>query len=139
MKVFLESLKTDFYFFGFFEKILVTKVFNNYTVRCKIKFHDEVIQQSQPGCYTLLMTILHFKNLGWFLSIFSSSESFYFELPPHPRCMKIHRKFVEIFISLQFNGMQGMFKSKNIVVTNGTTYCKLKQCSKIVFKFKYFN
>ena len=26
-----------------------------------------------------------------------------------------------------------MFKSENIVVTNGTTHCKLKQSSKIVF------
>ena len=35
--------------------------------------------------------------------------------------------------------MYGMFKSENIVVWNGVTYCKLKQGSKIVFQFKYFN
>jgi hypothetical protein len=29
------------------------------------------------------MSILHFKILGLFLSFFSSSESFYFKLPPH--------------------------------------------------------
>ena len=32
-----------------------------------------------------------------------------------------------------------MFKSGNIVVTNGATHFKLKQGSKIVFQFKYFN
>ena len=35
--------------------------------------------------------------------------------------------------------MYKMFKSENIVVTNGTTRYKLKQGSKIVFQFKYFN
>jgi hypothetical protein len=34
---------------------------------------------------------------------------------------------------LQCNGMQGMFKSENIVVTNGTSRYKLKQGHKIVF------
>ena len=33
--------------------------------------------------------------------------------------------------------MYGMLKSENIVDTNGTTHCKLKQGSKIVFHFKY--
>ena len=32
-----------------------------------------------------------------------------------------------------------MFKLENIVVTNGTTHCKLKQGKKTVFQFKYFN
>ena len=31
-----------------------------------------------------------------------------------------------------------MFKLEKIVVTNETTYCKLKQGSKIVFQLKYF-
>jgi hypothetical protein len=44
------------------------------------------------------MTILHFKNLGWFLSFFSSLGSFYFELPPRLGYTKIRRKFVEIVI-----------------------------------------
>ena len=30
-----------------------------------------------------------------------------------------------------------MFKSENIVVTNGATHCKLKQSNKTVFQFKY--
>ena len=46
----------------------------------------------------LLMSILDFKNLKWFLSIFSSSESSYFESPPRLRYMKFRRKFVEIVI-----------------------------------------
>ena len=45
--------------------------------------------------------------------------------------MKIHRKFREtspklLFFAMQ-NSMYGMFKPENIVVTNGTTHCKLKQ------------
>jgi hypothetical protein len=42
IKVFLASLKTDFYIFAFFPKFLVTKAFNKYMVKCKIKFHFEV-------------------------------------------------------------------------------------------------
>jgi hypothetical protein len=84
------------------------------------------------------MSILHFEILGLFLSIFSSSESFYFKSPLHLRCIEIRRKFIEIFIFLQRNGMQGRFKLENIVVTDGTTHCRLKQGSKIVFQFKYF-
>ena len=45
------------------------------------------------------------KNLGLLLSIFSSSESFYFKLPPRLRCIKIRRKFVKIVIFLQCNGI----------------------------------
>ena len=44
------------------------------------------------------MSILHFKILKLFLSIFSSSESFYFKLPPRLRYIKIQRKFVKIVI-----------------------------------------
>jgi hypothetical protein len=40
---------------------------------------------------------------------------------------------------LQYNCIQGMFKSENVVVTNVTTHCKLKQDIKIVFQFKYLN
>ena len=32
---------------------------------------------------------------------------------------------------LKCDGMWGMFKSKNIIVTNGTVHCKLKQGSEI--------
>jgi len=36
--------------------------------------------------------------------------------------------------------MYGMLKPDDIIVTNGATHhCKLKQGSKIVFQFKYFN
>ena len=42
MKVFLKSLKTGFYVFAFFTKILVIHVFDKYTIRYKIKFYVEV-------------------------------------------------------------------------------------------------
>jgi hypothetical protein len=42
-KVFLESLKTDFYVFAFFTKFLVIHVFNKYTIRYRIEFYVEVI------------------------------------------------------------------------------------------------
>ena len=42
IKVFLKSLKTDFYVFAFFTKFLVIHVFNKYTIRYKIKFHVEI-------------------------------------------------------------------------------------------------
>ena len=38
IKVFLESLKTNFYVFAFFTKFLVINIFNKY----KIKFHVKV-------------------------------------------------------------------------------------------------
>ena len=79
------------------------------------------------------MPILHFKILGLFFSIFSSSESFYLKLPPHLSCMKIKRKFVKILIFLQCNGMLVMFKSENIAVMNRTIHCTLRQDSKLTF------
>jgi hypothetical protein len=69
---------------------------------------------------------------GLFLSIFSLSESFYFKSPPRLRYMKIRRKFVGSVIILQFNGVYGMFKLENIIVTNRTTHFKLKRDNKIV-------
>ena len=42
-KVFLELLKTGFYIFAFFVIFLVINVFNKYMIKCKIKFHVEVI------------------------------------------------------------------------------------------------
>ena len=54
--------------------------------------------------------------------------------------MKIKKKFDKIVIFLKCNGMQGVFKLENIVATNGTAHCKLKQeGSKIVSQFKYYN
>jgi hypothetical protein len=44
------------------------------------------------------MSILHFKNLGFSLSIFSPSENFGFKLPPHLKCMKVQRKFAGFFL-----------------------------------------
>ena len=86
------------------------------------------------------MSILHFKNLGLFLSFFSSSKSFCFKSPPHLKCIKIFQKIRRNFYFLQCNGMWGVFKPENIVVTNETAlHCKLKQASKIIFQFKCFN
>ena len=42
---------------------------------------------------------------------------------------KIRRRYY----FLQCNDIQGMFKSENIVITNGKARCKLKQSSKILF------
>ena len=52
----------------------------------------------QVSLLIFLMSILDFKILRLLLSIFSSSESFYFELPPHLKCVRIQRKFVKIVI-----------------------------------------
>ena len=69
-----------------------------------------------------------------FYPIFSSLENFGFKLPPHLRCMKIQRKFAEVIIFLQCNGMQGMFKLENIVLQlqmeQLNNHCKLKQGGK---------
>ena len=48
----------------------------------------------------------------------------------------MHENSVEISLNCYFlhcNGMWRMFKPENIVVTNGTTHCKLKQENEIVF------
>lgn len=95
-------------------------IFSSYMIRCKIKFCIEVTQQSQASYYKVLVSVLHFRNLGLFLSIFSSSESFYFKLPQRLRYIKIQRKISEIIIFLQCNAIQGMSKSENLVVTNVT-------------------
>jgi hypothetical protein len=47
------------------------------------------------------------------------------------------KKIRRSYYFLQCNDMQGMFKSENIVVTNGTTHCILKQSSKILSQLKY--
>ena len=41
-KVFLESLKTVFYIFAFFTKILGIKIFNKNSIKYKIKFRVKV-------------------------------------------------------------------------------------------------
>jgi hypothetical protein len=50
----------------------------------------------------------------------------------------MYENSVEIYLNCYFfhcNGMWRMFKPENIIVTNGTTHCKLKQGSEIVFFF----
>ena len=70
-----------------------------------------------------------------FYPIFSSSENFGIQLPPHLRCMKFQKKIRRIyyFFAMQWYVRDAQIRKQSTIVANGTTYhCKLKQGSKIV-------